>query len=380
MIKVGGFMKSIYNKITALFLSLIVIILTITFLFKNNTEFSENENRYLQLKPKFSFNSLIKGEFISKVEDYFADQFPFRDGFMNIKTSVDKLLGKKDINDVYLAQNDYLIEKYKNPINSDKIIKTLNNFQKDINYVNLNLMLVPTSISINSDLLPKNVEYQNQMTQLNYIYQKITFNTINVYDALLKQNKYYQMFYRLDHHWTSYGAYYAYLEYAKANNIDYLSINDFKIEEVTKEFNGTLYSKSNDYSKKPDSIHLFIPKKHNYKVEYVFTKKTTDSLYEKSYLDKKDKYSMFLDNNHPLIVITNKDIKNNSEIVVIKDSYANSFIPFLVNHFSKVHVIDPRFYHDSISEYIKNNKKIKDALILYNMNTLDKDLGILTLE
>lgn len=380
MIKVGGFMKSIYSKITAVFLSLIVIILTVTFLFKNNTEFSENENRYLQLKPKFSFNSLIKGEFISKVEDHFADQFPFRDGFMNIKTSVDKLLGKKDINDVYLAQNDYLIEKYKSPINSDKIIKTLNNFQKNINYVNLNLMLVPTSISINSDLLPKNVEYQNQMTQLNYIYQNITFNTINVYDTLLKQNKYYQMFYRLDHHWTSYGAYYAYLEYAKANNIDYLSINDFKIEEVTKEFNGTLYSKSNDYSKKPDSIHLFIPKKHNYQVEYVFTKKTTDSLYEKSYLDKKDKYSMFLDNNHPLIVITNKDIKNNSEIVVIKDSYANSFIPFLVNHFSKVHVIDPRFYHDSISEYIKNNKKIKDALILYNMNTLDKDLGILTLE
>ena len=373
-------MKSAHNKLIALVLSVIVVVFTIIFIFKKNTDFSENENRYLQEIPKFSFSSLMKGTYIEKIEDYFADQFPFRDTFMSIKTTTDKLLGKKDINDVYLSDDDYLIEKYNIPKNSDKIIKTLNEFNETINYVNLNLMLVPTSISINYELLPNNVEYKGQMEEFNYIYDNINFNTINVYDTLLEQNQYYQMYYRLDHHRTSYGSYYAYLEFCKANNIEYLSINDFEIEEVTDGFNGTLYSKSNDYSRKSDSIYLFKSEKNNLKVEYVYSKKTTDTLYELSYLNKKDKYSLFLDNNHPLIVVTNEDIKNNDEIVIIKDSYANCFVPFIVNHFKKVHIIDPRFYVEDISEYIMNNKNIKDALILYNMNTIDEDIGILTIK
>ena len=373
-------MRIMHNKIIAVILSIIIVIFTFIFVFKKNTEFSENENRYLQEVPKFSFSSLLKGTYIEKIEDYFADQFPFRDTFMSIKTKTDKLLGKKDINDVYLGSNDYLIERYNAPANSDKIIKTLNEFQEIVNYVNLNLMLVPTSISINYDMLPNNVAYKSQMKELEYIYDNINFNTINVYDILIKQNEYYQMYYRLDHHWTSYGAYYAYQEYCKANNIDFLSINDFEIEEITRDFNGTLYSKSNDYSKKPDSIHLFTPKNNNYEVEYVYSNTKTDTLYELSYLEKKDKYSLFLDNNHPLIIVTNNDIKNNNEIVIIKDSYANSFVPFIVNHFKKVHVIDPRFYQEKISEYIQNNKNIKDALILYNMNTIDKDVGVLTIK
>ena len=135
-------MKNFYNKIIALVLSIIIITFSLIFIFNDKKEFSENENRYLQELPKFSFKALVKGTYIEKIEDYFADQFPFRDSFMSIKTSFDKLLGKKDINNVYLSKDDYLIEKYNNPINSDKIIETLNDFQKEINYVNMNLMLV----------------------------------------------------------------------------------------------------------------------------------------------------------------------------------------------------------------------------------------------
>ena len=113
---------------------------------------------------------------------------------------------------------------------------------------------------------------------------------------------------------------------------------------------------------------------------YVFSKKITDTLYEKSYLDKKDKYSLFLDNNHPLIIVTNNDIITDKEIIVLKDSFANSLVPFLVNHFKKVHIIDPRYYSLSISAYLDENPKIKDGLILYNANGIDKDLGILGIE
>ena len=87
---------------------------------------------------------------------------------------------------------------------------------------------------------------------------------------------------------------------------------------------------------------------------------------EKFLCDKNTNYSCKL-------VITNK------EIIVIKDSYANSLIPFLVNHFKKVHVIDPRYYNLSITSYLKENPNIKDGLIIYNANGLD-DSSILGLE
>lgn len=369
-------MKTFFMRITSLIIVIITLIIFLVFMFGSKKTFSENENRFLEISPKFSFSTLFKGEYIPKLENYLTDHFPLRDMFMSVKTIFDKMIGKEDEKGVYFSDKGYLIEKYNKPINNDKIIKTLNNFYDSINYVNLNLMLVPTSITINDNLLPTNAPSYSQIDTINDIYHDIEFNTIKLYDTLRENNKYYDMFYHLDHHWTTYGAYYSYVEYAKANEIDYLSINDFNIELVTDKFNGTLYSKSNDYFRKSDEIYLFRNINEDYNVNYVSRDKVTDTIYELDYLDKKDKYSLFLDNNHPLIVVTNNRLNNNKEIVVIKDSFGNSFISFLLNHFEKVHIIDPRFYTSSISDYIKDNENINDALIIYNMNSIDSDIGI----
>ena len=100
-------------------------------------------------------------------------------------------------------------------------------------------------------------------------------------------------------------------------------------------------------------------------------------MYEEKYLNEKDKYSYFLDNNHALITITNKSLNNNNELLVIKDSYANSFIPLIAKHYEKIHVIDPRYYRLSISSYIRENN-ISNVLFLYNVLTLDDDMGIVS--
>ena len=367
-----------YKKIIASILSIVILSFSIIFIFSKSKDYSENENRYLNKTPKFSFNNLFSGKYMLDLESYLKDQFPLRNEFMGLKTSFDKLTNKKVINGVFLGKDNYLLEEFKKPVNSDKIIDTLNIFYKNNNYINLNLMIVPTSEEINYKKLPSNVVLPSQKEMIDYIYSKIKFNTVNVYDTINKNNDKYQMYYYLDHHWTTCAAYYAYLEYAKNNDIQPLDITDFDVELVTKEFNGTLYSKTNDYSRNSDSIYVF-NRKNNLKVEYVYEDKVTDTMYEYSYLDKKDKYSLFLDNNHPLIIITNNDIITNKEIIVIKDSYANSLIPFLVNHFKKVHVIDPRYYNLSITSYLKENPNIKDGLIIYNANGLD-DSSILGLE
>lgn len=371
-------MKKIYAKIITIFICLFILLFSIGLIFVPKKEFSENENRYLESFPKFSFKKLFDGRFIESFEDYITDHFPVRDGFISIKTFSEKLLGKDDINNVYFAKDDYLIQMYKKPVNNDKIIKVLRDFQEELNYVNMNLMLVPTSVTINKDLLPNNAPSYNELDTINYIYDNVNFDKITLYDTFMEHKKDYQLYYRLDHHWTTYAAYYAYVEYAKHNNIDYYSLNSFDIKEVTKDFNGTLYSKTNDYTRKSDSIHTFDLSNSSYTIYYSDINKTTDTFYEESYLGKKDKYAMFLNNNHALIEITNNNLKNSKELVIIKDSYANSLIPFLANHYEKVYVIDPRYYKKNISDFVKSNSNIKDILFVYNVNGLDEDLGILS--
>lgn len=359
------------NKYLSFFVILFVVIFSLTFIFLPKKEFSENENRYLAKFPKFSIDKLLNGEFISNFESYLADQFPLRDKFMSLKTKYQLLIGQKLINGIYIGSDEYLFQKYENPTNTDRLINKLNEFYNK-NDINMNIMLVPSSGVINKDKLPNNVSLDLQLDTINYIYNNLKFDSIDVTNSLIEGSKKYDMYYRLDHHWTTYGAYYAYLEYCNKNNLKSLNINDFKIETITDSFNGTLYSKVNIYSYKSDKIDIF---KTNNKVSvnYVYSDKIMDTLYEEKHLNTKDKYAYFLDANHPLIEITNEE--QEVEILIIKDSYANSFIPFLTNHYNKIHVIDLRFYNSSITEYIKENN-IEDVLFLYNINDLDNDTGI----
>lgn len=102
-----------------------------------------------------------------------------------------------------------------------------------------------------------------------------------------------------------------------------------------------------------------------YKVKYFDDEKSTNTLYEMENLNKKDKYSVFLGGNHDLVII-NTDLKDkNKKLLIIKDSYAHSLVPFLTNHYDEIHMVDLRYFNDNIDEYKKKNN-IKNVLILYN--------------
>ena len=372
-------MNKKYNEIIFLIILIFMYALGLLSVFGKKKEFSQNENRYLAKEVNFSLEDLLSGKYTNNLEIYFSDHFAFRDEFMNIKTTTERMIGKDNIGDVYFAKNGYLLQNYNAPENTDKIVSILNKFHENNSNINISLMLIPTSISINNSLLPKNAPVINQYDTIKKIYNDVDFKAIDIYGFLKEKNKDTELFYKLDHHWTSHGAYYAYAKYREINNLAFININDFDIKEVSNNFKGTLYSKVNDNSLKSDSIHIFNLPNENYRINYVKDNKVTNSLYNFDYLKKKDQYSLFLDNNHALIEIINNNLKDNSEILIIKDSYANSFIPFLANHYNKIHVIDPRYYRESITEYINENK-IKDVLFLYNINTIDEDIGILTIK
>ena len=368
--------SKIIQSITAVFLAAFVLLFAVAFLITEKQEFSEGENRYLEKFPEFTFSSLKEGKYTEKLQSYLSDHFPMRNLFMGLKAETEIALGKREIGGVYIAKDGYLIEDYAAPKNTDKIVGQFEKFAESLEGAEVSLMLVPTAITIYGEKLPALAPVRSQLQTRDEIYGRLDFSTIDCYDALMEAKKDNELYYRTDHHWTGYGAYAAYTAYCEAKEIVPLPLDRFEITEVSTDFKGTVYSKLNDAKIKADTITIFENPENCLTVYYEDKKETADSLYNFEYLEKKDKYSMFLNNIHPFIEITNETADSDKELAVIKDSYANCMVPFLENHYRKVYVFDTRYYRGGPSKFINENRQITDVLLLYNMNTLDNDTGI----
>lgn len=297
---------------------------------------------------------------------------------MGLKSQTEILSGRKEIDHIYVAKEDYLIEQYAQPQNTQRIIDTLTRFYEKVSQaeVNINLMLVPTAVTIHKDLLPQNAPASNQLETAQSIYTATEIPKIDCTDCLFTGVSEGQLYYRTDHHWTTLGAYYGYLAFCAAKNLQPVSLTSLQKQTVTEDFAGTLYSKVNDYNHKKDSITVYTNPEDHLTVTYTDTGEVSDSLYNFDYLTEKDKYSLFLNNIHSLIEIENQTSSSEDVLMLIKDSYANSIVPFLAHHYRKIYVFDTRYYKDGPSSFLSEHKEINDILLLYNMNTLDTDSGI----
>lgn len=368
----------IYKQVMAIVLISFIGVMVLLNVMSPKRVFSESENRNLEQMPKFSFNELINGKFTSNYEKYIADQFAFRDFFIGIKSTIEKAINKKESNDVYLCKDGYLIQSFVKPTDKDfkDRIDAINTFALKNPTVNKYIMVVPNSVKILEDKLPKYAPVDDETVYMDKIKASIdkSVKYLDTYEALYsKKNEY--IFYKLDHHWTTKGAFYVYEAIGKSMGFTPKDENFFDKKIVTKDFFGSLYSKGGFRDMEPDSIELYAPQKEEpLKVEYLEENKTANSIYDMSALDKKDKYTVFLEGNHPLLKIANEAAPK-KKLLIIKDSYANSFVPFLTEHYSEIYMVDPRYYSDDISEIVKTNK-IDDVLILYNVNTFFEDASI----
>lgn len=376
--------------------------------------FSENENRALASWPVYSFDTLKDGSYMSGIQTYLSDHFPLRDPFMTLKTKYEMLTGREEINDIYLAKNGYYIEAYKTPKQQKKIITQFQKLQDAITTgakENVRVMLVPTAISTYNAKLPSCAPDRGVLRQvdtMNEIYaalpnmqkvdawsalqaaaaQENTDRTqasgnadgaqpvANAGDADRDTSTADGLYYHTDHHWTTHGAYVGYQAYCSAAGLSPIPEADFQKTCVTTDFHGTIFSKLHDSTVPGDAITLYDNPANQLTVSYPDTGDVTDTLYNRDYLAQKDKYSMFLNNLHPLVEITNASADSDRQLVLIKDSYANSMVPFLVHHYQKIYVFDTRYYRFGPSSFINEHPEVTDVLLLYNMNTIDTDLGV----
>ena len=396
-----------YNfiKDIPVFISIAVLfVFAVLFLELPMREFSDNENRMLAICPEPSKKSILDGSFQDSFENFVSDQFPMRDELLGLSVLASRVEGKQKINDVIYAKEKNgqtrLLDDYKEPQNEEKFIDAVGRLYNGVESANITVMIVPTAYQIYEDEMPPVLLSQKpagQQDTFEYLKEGITaldgskkLSGINIVEGItdsLEEGKDagYNMFYRTDHHWTLYGAYRGYLALAPYLNIPVNSALEDQMTTVSDSFYGTTWSKVVDYSVDPDTIEIYENPAWDKSlvVSYEDTKETSASPYNMDYLDKKDKYSLFLNNQHSLIRIDNPDAdltrtdgNERKSIVIIKDSYANSLIPLMIDQYETIWVFDPRYYRGSITQFVNNHPEVEDVLILYNLQTMDNDRGL----
>ena len=360
-------------------------LIALLFFILPHQHFSELENRYLQAAPQLTWDNLISKKFAEEAESFITDHFPFRDKWLWVKSTSEKARLQQENNGIYNGKDGYLFEKFLEPdyTKVQQFTESVNQFASNHSEVTMTFMLAPTSIGLYPERLPWFAPSYPQRKVNQFIGETmqndITFmNGFNFFAPHATES----IYYRTDHHWTTNGAYLAYVAFAEQRGWQPLSKKDFVIETVSKSFLGSYHTRSQFTGLTPDTIQTYIPR-HPVKTEMYITDvdQTVTSMYDESFLAKKDQYSYFLGGVHAVMKLTTEletQLIALDKLLVIKDSYAHNVLPFLTNHVSEIHVIDLRYYNGSIAEYLSENG-IKDVLFLFNTATLVEDESLLKL-
>lgn len=340
-------------------------------------EYSAEENRNLAKRPAFSTDTLLSGDFFSDFDTYYSDQFVGRDLWMRLRTAGVTLMGRKDLSGVYFGKDGYLIQDPAVPDGEavEKTAAAIKAFTQKHADIPSCMMLIPDAASILGDKLPDNAPVRNQATDILAVSNEVGME-LNVIDAtsILRRNKEKYIYYKTDHHWTSLGAKLVFTEAALELGIS-SPIYDYQTHLVSDSFQGTLASKSGKHGSK-DTIEIYEPMgtEVKYYVTYPSTQEKSTSVYMSEKLQEKDQYQVFFGGNYPVVEIrTTAD--NQRNLLVFKDSYANSFVPFLIPYYEKIIMVDPRYYYDDI-EIAMTSYGITDILYLYSGDTILTDTSL----
>lgn len=343
--------------------------------------FSENENRALAQLPKASLKTVLNGDFESDYEDYLSDQFLFRDAWIGLKTQVERAIGKKEINGVYFAGDDYLIESHSGTFAAEQAEKNaeflksfLEKYKETFSDGQMSVIIAPNAVEVLSDLLPMYAPKSGEKEYLTKLQELVPEGTWFDAESVLENHLGDQLFYRTDHHWTTQAAFYVYEAWAKKIGLSPLSLSDYTRETLTESFQGTIASKigTTDIM---DSIWRYVPEKEiSYQVVYNQEADGQTDLYDLEKLEGKDKYAVFFGGNQAVVQLKT-EADSERKLLILKDSYANCFAPFAIHDFSEVTMVDIRYFRSSLEEYIRE-EGFTDLLFLYNASGFAEDTSL----
>jgi len=332
---------------------------------------SENENRTLAQMPALNGETILSGDFQEGIADFLSDQIPGRELWIGANTAIKKLLGQKQINGVYLGEDGYYFQAFTEYDEShmDTVAALFEQFAASTD-VPVRILMVPTPGVALKDKLPANAP----MYDADKLWEKLIAATPSCQFIDLRQQfaaADAQLYYRTDHHWTADGAYLAYTAYCQAAGLTAKTLADFALEKVAPEFYGTIYSKVLDSAAKPDSV--FAPTALPEVTVTIDGETVLDSIYVEDFLNKKDKYAYFFGGNYGKVEITT-GANNGKVLLVIKDSFANSLMPYLLEDYEKIIMLDMRYFDGKTSEELMLGG-VTDVLFVYEMTNLYETRG-----
>ena len=358
------------NKIMTSFFCILLAVSALTGLVMPDRYYSEREKRTLTQKPKFTAAEFISGKFSDELESYLADQVPLRDGWITMKTYMELAVGKRESGGVYICKDNYLMDKFvsysRKQVASNA--NALANLQKKLaaEGISMNTIIVPMAAQVLTDKLPAHAPTADYAAILKVL-TDAGVDTVDVLSALAAHSAE-NIYYRTDHHWTSLGAYYAYCKWRGIEP----SAGDWTQEILCDDFRGTTWNKVPLPTVPAEEITAWY-KHADRLVSYNNGEYETDSIYERKYLSGSDQYAVFLNSNQAQTVIEGSG--KSGKLLIIKDSYGNTFSQFPVEDYEEVHVIDLRFFRGDAAEYAAENG-IDDVLVLYGAQNFVKDTNI----
>lgn len=391
------------------FAGVLLVISLVGLLFFLRPSESQTEKRRLTEFPTFTWADFLDGTYFSTLTTWYADTFPGRDGLISMQQALENLYGIRTVrivrptgggngtsggatpgNDngvpveklgtVYI-KGDQAFESFRySETAAARYAGILNLAAEKMPGVTVYDLIVPLSYSVN---LTEKEQRQFDMSDAGesidkmYAMMNDSVRTVTVLPELLAHKEEY-LYFRTDHHWTARGAYYAYRSFCGAAGLTPKNLGDWQRMEFAG-FLGTLYTeagKPKALGDTPDTVEAWLPNGTNkmtvYPVQgdattqYPIIQTATDRYYQAA----GSKYNCFLAGDNPLTVIENESAERDESIVVVKESFGNAFVPFLVDHYRTVYVVDYRTFrtkmNQSLSEFVAE-KGAATVLFINNM-------------
>ena len=343
---------------------------------------SELENTTLTQRPKVTAQILSSAglnRFFNDYTQYTKDQIPGRDAWISLQSFVETaLLQKTQSGGILLGDKGQMFDRTYGLVSSEE--RTL---PRNIAAVaslaarcpgKVYVMVAPAASSIYPERVPAHaplLQEESYLSQIQAAVEQAGGTYLSLEEALSAHKDEY-IYYRTDHHWTTQGAYYAYSELCSALGLEPFDRAAHTAVDVP-DFYGTFYSRARTWNAQPDTLTYY--DLDNPLTIYTVTgpgmptEGQTTGLYDLDKLDVYDKYAAFLHGNNGLSRVEGD---GEGRILVIKDSYANSFVPFLTANYAQIDVVDLRNYNYGLDGLIAENG-YDQILVLYSFDSFKSD-------
>ncbi len=415
----------LFPKINTICFCVCVVVMGVLATVLPNPTFSEVEKRELAAKPALSAQAVFSSQYMKDFSAWFADTFPGREGFITVANWLEDSRGiRPDEVKLYSGTAKPATEPESQPeqptqppqtpeqeapaepeqpaapkeqeddavgylmdngvfVVGDRAVNLFGGSnamgEYYANTLNSYLDELPAGVQVYNLVAPCSAEFYlparyrassaDQQQNISHIYSCLDerIKAVDAYSELAAHTDEY-IYFRTDHHWTGLGAYYAYTAFCRQAGLEPLPLE--QMEARTREgFLGTFYSQTGDpvLQQNPDSLTYYIPPTE-YKAWLRMKDQPNDFVPLESiwgeFASLTNSYSIFLCGDYPLEKIVTEH-QNGRKIVVVKESYGNAFVPFLLSHFEEIYVVDQRYFQTSLLELIEQNG-VTDLLFLNN--------------